>query len=375
MNLDEIRQKIDEIDRQLVPLLAARMDCSETVAQIKQREGLPVLHPEREQKILDKVREAGGKRGDQVAAVYREIMQASRALQLGLIAGDTPLKAELLSASNALPEGSVACFGAEGAFCHAVARHCFPEAPIGYFGHFADVFEAVESGRATLGVVPVENSNAGSVGEVYDLILRYRHFIVTSAVLPVRQNLLSVPGATLEEITDVYSHPQGLSQCAAFLQQHHLKAHECDSTAAAAKQVAEWGDRQRAAIASDEAARVYGLAVLRPSIQTVQHNFTRFIVISKRLVALPNSNKISVVFTVPHVTGSLYQVLDRFAMQGLNLTKIESRAAGNGNFEYQFYLDFAGRATDAGTVSLLSALSVELPQFSFLGNYPEIELA
>lgn len=374
MNLSELRAEIDAIDRQLLPLLEARMNCSEQVAAYKRQEGLPVLHPAREREILEEVERRAAHHAPQLAAVYRAILQVSRALQQDRLGADAPLRDRILAAADTLPTGAVACFGAQGAFCHQVAKSRFPSSPLQFYGRFADVFAAVEAGEAVLGVVPVENSNAGSVDEVYDLILQYRHFIVASAVLPVRQNLLGLPGASLEQITDVYSHPQALSQCAAYLETLGAASHTCESTAAAARQVRDWQNPARAAVGSREAAALYGLQVLAADIQTVAHNFTRFIVISRTPVTLPDSNKISVVFTLPHVTGSLYQVLDRFAVQGLNLTKIESRAVGNGSFEYQFYLDFTGRVAEPETVSLLAALSQELPEFCFLGNYPETVL-
>ncbi len=375
MDLKEIRKEIDKIDNGIVELLKKRFDCSLAVADYKIKNGLPVLNSEREQQIIEEVTKNGGEHGNSIASVYREIMSVSRQRQHNLMQKESDLGQAILNAPSTLSDkGVIACQGTEGAFSHLVAKNLFKNGEIQFYENFESVFAAVESGEADFGVVPVENSNAGSVHEVYDLILKYRHFIVGAAVLKVNENLLGVKGSKLKDIKTVYSHSQALSQSEAFIKEHGFTPVQYANTALAAKFVAEKGDKTCAAIGSLEAAKSYGLTVLARNIQTVRVNSTRFVVISKKLIIPKNADKASVVFMLPHVTGSLYKILNRFALEGLNLTKIESHAARNGKFEYEFYLDFSGKVQESETVKLLCELGDELPDFTFLGNYSETDI-
>ena len=226
--------------------------------------------------------------------------------------------------------------------------------------------------EADYAVRPVENSSTGSVNEVYDLIMAGRLSIVGAAELPVHHCLLTLPGAKRENLRAVYSHHQALSQCADFIAANGLEPRQYSNTAAAAQMVAAAGDPTACAIASRRAAELYGLHIEAEHIQSVQGNSTRFIALSNRLILPPQANKISLIFTLPNVTGSLYKILARFSMEGLNLTKIESRPVRSGDFDYYFYLDFEGSLEQPGTVDLLCALSEELPVFHFMGNYREL---
>ncbi len=372
MNLDEIRTRIDSIDKELVPLLKARMNCSLKVAEIKREEGLPIYHPGREQAILDKVSDMGGEFGSYIAAVYREIMGVSKEAQQVELTPAGDLAGRIVSAKNGIKENvTVACQGIEGAFGSIAAKSLHKTGNIKYYSTFEDVFKAVENDEAVYGVVPVENSNAGSVMEVYDLILKYRFYIISAAEFAVNENLLALYEATLEDIKTVYSHPQALAQSDDFIKAHGITPIQYSNTAMAAKYVSEKGDKTVGAVGSALAGSLYGLKVLVPDIQSIKHNSTRFITISKQLIIPDEANKVSVVFSVPHSVGALNRVLNRFCANGLNLTKIESRAARNGNFDYVFYLDFAGTLNDRKTIALISSLADELPDFTFLGNYRE----
>ncbi len=372
MNLDEIRVEIDKIDKELVPLLKARMNCSLTVAEIKRDAGLPIYHPGREQAILDKVNEAGGEFGSYIAAIYREIMGVSKEAQQVELTPAGDLAGRIVNAKDGIKENvTVACQGIEGAFGSIAAKNLHKTGNIKYYSTFEEVFKAVENDEAVYGVVPVENSNAGSVMEVYDLILKYRFYIVSAAELAVNENLLALPDATLEDIKTVYSHPQALSQSDDFIKAHGIVPIQYSNTAMAAKYVSEKGDISVGAVGSALAGSLYGLKVLVPDIQSIKHNSTRFITISKQLIIPDEANKVSVVFSIPHSVGALNRVLNRFCVNGLNLTKIESRAARNGKFDYVFYLDFAGTLNDRKTIALISSLADELPDFTFLGNYRE----
>lgn len=372
MTLDDIRKDIDRIDSELVPLLKSRMECSLKVAEIKKEQGLPIYHPVREQEILDRVNKAGGDFGKYIESLYRELMSVSREAQQAELTGIGELAEQIKSAAGSIKKGvTVACQGIEGAFSNIAANNLHKDSTIKFYPTFEDVFKAVENDEADYGVVPVENSNAGSVIEVYDLILKYRFFIVSAAELEVNENLLGIKGATADGITTVYSHPQALSQSDEFIKQRGITPIQYTNTAMAAKLVSEMNDPSVGAIGSVLAAKLYGLDVVVPRVQTVKHNCTRFITISKELTIPEEANKISVVFSLPHTVGALQRVLDRFSMNGLNLTKIESRAARNGRFEYLFYLDFSGNFKDERTIALVSSLADELPDFTFLGNYNE----
>ncbi len=372
MSLDKIRKEIDAIDAELIPLLKKRMNCSLEVAEIKRKENLPLFHPEREQAIIDKVSDAGGEFGSYIASVYREIMGVSKEAQQAELSPFGAIANKIVNAKDGIKENvTVACQGIDGAFGSIAAKSLHSTGNIKFYKTFEDVFKAVENDEAVYGVVPVENSNAGSVSEVYDLILKYRYYIVSAADLAVNENLLGVKGATLSDIKTAYSHPQALSQSEEFLKKNDIEAVPYSNTAMAAKFVAEKEDKSVGAVGSTLSAELYGLDIVAPNIQTIKNNSTRFITIAKQLIIPNDANKISVVFSVPHSVGALNRVLNRFCMNGLNLTKIESRAAKNGEFDYLFYLDFSGNLNDRKTIALMSSLENELPDFTFLGNYKE----
>jgi chorismate mutase/prephenate dehydratase len=368
MSLLEIRAKIDEIDSKLAPLIKERMECSLAVAEIKQAENLPVYHPAREKEILDKVELDGGEYGGYVRNVYQTIMTVSRALQNDQLFKDSEFSKKLYSLPKTETYNRVICQGAVGAFSHAAAKKMLGETNPEFFKSFEDVFKEIEKDENAVGILPVENSTAGSVSLVYDLLLKYNHWIVKATALNVSQNLLTV--GSINAVKTVYSHPHALKQCEDFIKQNNLVAREFENTALAAKYVAELNDPTVAAIGSKEAATLYGLNIAKQEIQNAHDNITRFIAVSRKPFIDPKSNTISLALTMPHEKGSLYSMLGRFAECGLNLTKIESRPAGKG-FEYKFYIDFEGNIRDSHTMNLLSELQNELSYFVFLGNYVE----
>lgn len=367
MELKDIREKIDECDRQLTRLLVQRMQCSLAVAEVKKAQGLPLYHPAREQEILQRVRAEGGEYGTYLAEIYAFIMSCSRELQSTRLNAGRPLP----EYAEKKPEiaGNVACYGTNGAFTHLALRAAYPKAEPVFCSRFAQVFEAVSSGSCAFGIVPVENSTAGSVREVYDLLLQYKSYIVGSVNMAVRHNLLARPGTALAAVKTVYSHPQALSQCNGFIRSHGLRAVEYQNTAEAARLVAESADSTVAAIGSTYCAEAYGLQVLAPAIQDYQNNCTRFAVLSNQPIFEPGSNKISLSFATPHTPGALQKILTRFALHGLNLTKLESAAGKGGDFETQFYLDFDGSLKNPDTAQLLQTLADEVHDFAVLGNY------
>lgn len=375
MDLLELRNEIDKLDDELIPLLLKRMDISRQVAEYKVQNGIPVLNEQRELEILEDVASKCAEQGEVIKTVFSAIMDASRALQHKIIGGGVELRNLISNAKcekNLTANGEpIACQGVQGAYSGEAAKALFPDSPIDFHKQFEDVFEAVNQNKARFGIIPVENSTAGSVHESYDLIMKYKFFIVGAYDLRVDHCLCAKPGVKFENIENVYSHTQALSQCNIFLKNFDFTGITFSNTAAAAKFVSESEKNNIAAICSESAAKKYGLKIIRKGIQNVTNNTTRFIVISKELVIDEDAEKISLIFSAPHRTGSLYRVLGRFSMTGLNLTKLESRPVANGRFDYYFYVDILGSVRDEQTLDLLCALSDELPEFSFLGNYYE----
>lgn len=375
MDLLELRKEIDEIDDELIPLLLKRMSVSEKVAKYKVERGMPVLNSEREQQILDDVAKKCGKQGETIKTVFAATMDASRALQHKIVGGGKELREDIENAIKVdkldTAGKPIACQGVEGAYSGVTANKIFSNTDIHFHKRFEDVFEAVNRGDSKFGVIPVENSTAGSVHESYDLIMKYRFFVVGAYDLKIEHCLCAKSGTKYEDITDVYSHPQALSQCNNFLRNFDFTGINYSNTAAAAKYVSESPKNNVAVICSELAAKKYGLNVLKRNIQNNDKNTTRFIVISKELAIPSDAQKISLIFALPHKTGSLYRVLGRFSMAGLNLTKLESRPIENSEFSYYFYVDVLGNVKDEETLDLICALSDELPEFEFLGNFHE----
>lgn len=373
-DLSEIRVDIDRIDNQIIELFKQRMDCAKDVGIYKESKGIPVLNEARENEILNSVEEKGGEYGAYARLLYSNIMELSRALQHNIVGSGKMIKDTINNASNELPVENikVGYQGINGANSHEATLKLFPDAEVKNYKSFGDVFEAVDSGEVTYGVLPVENSTGGSVSSVYDLILKHRFYIVGALDLPIDYCLCGIRQSELSDIEIVWTHPQSISQCSNYIANHSYDAIPCSNTAVAARDVAKEKRLNVAAICSHKAAEEYGLKVLDNHLQDDSSNTTRFIVISKKLYIPKDANKISLCFSLPHVTGSLYSLLCRFNSLGLNLTKIESRPRTDKNFEYLFYLDFSGNVHSNNVIELISQLSEEMPEFSFLGNYCEM---
>lgn len=374
MDLKNIRNEIDDIDAQIVELFKRRMDCSVAVAESKRETRTPILNEAREEEVLSRVEELAGDYGKYTRLLYGNIMALSRELQYAIINGDSELKKTIEDADTQLDRNSgawrVACLGAAGSNSHIAASRFFPNGEISLEKNFDKVFEAVGCDRCDFGVLPVENSSAGSVSRVYDLILKYRYFIVGEIDLPIEHCLCAIPQTDISNIELVVSHDQGLAQCSLFISENGFEKKKCGSTSAAAQMVAEEKRINWAAICTKQAADEFGLKVLDKNIQNNDNNCTRFIVISKRAIITDKASKVSLCFKLNNRPGSLYTVLSRFASHGFDLTKIESRPIPDAQFDYLFYLDFIGNVREnENNRRMLCALSEELPEFSFLGNY------
>lgn len=378
MELSDYRKKIDSIDDKLLELFRERMTLSREIGRLKQQEHTPVLNPEREREILLRVsREAGPELGDYTRVLFQMLFELSRSYQHAC-SGTNPLAQMLLCARAETPElfpaaGTVACQGVEGAYSQLACDKLFKLADIMYVNSFAGVFQAVDSGLCEYGVLPIENSLRGTVGEVYDLLCEHRLYIVRGVKLHVNHELLVKPGTKLSDLRHIYSHEQALGQCSKFLKSlPGVELQLCENTAVAAKFVAETADKTIGAIASPECAQLYGLEKLPVQIRDSDHNYTRFICIAKKPAIYPGANRISITVAVPHRPGSLYRLISRFSALGVNLLKLESRPVPGRDFEFRFYLDFEASVCDAEVAKLLGELSGSGEDFVFLGNYSEM---
>jgi len=266
---------------------------------------------------------------------------------------------------------TVAFQGEHGAYSEDAVSNLYPDADPRPCRTLAEVFELVESGSVQRGVVPVENSQAGSINETYDLLLKHTLVITGEFNLEVVHCLLALPGQTLSDIKQVYSHPQALAQCAEYLRALGVEIISTYDTAGSARLISEKQMLGCAAVASERAGQVYGLNVLARRIQTNPYNFTRFLAISRESEPPANASKTSVVFAVKNTPGSLYQALGAFATRGINLNKIESRPSRNQPWQYVFYVDFDGHVDDPTCRAALSDLLFLTSFLKILGSYPK----
>ncbi len=375
----EYRAQIDRIDDEIVKLFAERMDVARKIADYKKENNLPITDTIREkQKVRDLLEKSPEEYRDYVRLLYSEIFELSKSLQRKQNADGTGLTERILSAientEKMLPAGAtVACQGTGGAFAEQACEKVFRHPNIMFFSSFEAVFTAVEKGLCQYGVVPLENSTAGSVNTVYDLMLRHKFSIVRSTRLKVDHNLLVKPGVKLSEIKEIYSHQQAISQCEGFLSTlGGVKIIPCENTAVAAQMVAKSEDRGIAALASRACIRNYGLECIRESVQDKGNNYTRFICISRDLEIYPGADRTSFMATLPHEPGSLYHLLSRFNALEINLNKLESRPLPDRDFEFMFYFDLDTPVYSAEFIQLMNELDEVCESYYYLGSYSEV---
>ena len=378
MTLEDYRQQMDQADEALVRAFCQRMETAASIAAYKKEHGLPVLDSARERDKLRAVAEqAGPDLADYTTALYSLLFELSRASQGRLLGERSPLSEEIARAIAETPplfppRAQVACQGVEGAYSQLACERLFKTPSISYFSSFDAVFSAIEHGFCRYGVIPLENSTAGSVNRVYDLMADHRFYIVRSVRVKVDHCLAARPGAKLEGIREIVSHDQAIRQCASFLE--GLKGVEltrCENTAAAARLVAESGRDDIAALCARPCLELYGLDCLQGSVQDRQNNYTRFICIAKDLQILEGVNKVSILFRVPHRPGSLYEVLSTFATVGVNVSKLESRPIPGHDFDFLFYADVDADCREEQTVKMLCDLTRCTEEMTFQGACSE----
>ena len=379
MDLNQYRQRIDEIDDQLLRLFAERMEVAAGIAAYKKENNLPVLDMRRErEKLLQIAEKTPEGLKDYAVSLYSLIFELSRSSQNRLLGTRSELTEQIETALRETPQlfpgnATVACQGVEGSYQQMACERLFKLPNLFFFSSFGAVFSAIESGLCRYGVIPVENSTAGSVNAVYDLMMRHNFRIVRSVRLKIDHNLLAKPGVKLEEIREIYSHEQAISQCSAFLQEHPgIRVIACENTAAAAKMVADSSRRDIAALASRACMRLYHLEALAESVQNQGNNHTRFICISKDLEIYPGADRTSLMLVLPHQPGSLYKLLSRFYALGININKLESRPMPERNFEFMFYFDLETSVYSPEFLQLMAELPGLCDSFSYLGSYSEV---
>ena len=374
MDLSKLREQIDEIDGKIVELYQRRMDVSREVAEYKIATGRNVLDRQRELEKLAKVRALahGEFNARGVQELFEQIMSMSRKLQYQCLTESGSLgRLPFIGVDSLETENARVVFqGAEGSYSQA--------AMLQYFGRdvnsfhvdtFRDAMNAIDDGRADFAVLPIENSTAGIVSEIYDLLQEYENYIVGEQIIGIEHCLLGVPGASLEGIRKVFSHPQSLMQSSKYLAEHGWQQISMLNNAFAARKVAEDRDPAQAAVASEHAAGVYGLEVLQRRVNQSGTNSTRFIIVTNQKIFRKDAGKVSICFEVAHESGSLYHMLSHFIYNDLNMTKIESRPIEDRNWEYRFFIDFEGNLADGAVKNALRGLRDEARNMKILGNY------
>ena len=378
MQLQKLREDIDRIDKELVRLFAERMEVAAGVAKYKKEVGKPITDAGRErQKLAELAKMAPEEHVAATEALYSMIFELSRAYQRKLISGENEMKHKVQKAmeetSKLFPERAiVACQGVEGAYSQQACEKLISHPNIMYFNSFDGVFSAIESGLCQYGVLPLENSTAGSVNKIYDLMMKYDFSIVKSTRLKVDHSLLANRGAKLSDIKEVYSHEQALAQCEGFLKGlGGVKVIPCENTAMAAQKVHDSGRQDVAAISSRSCAELYGLSCICENIQDSGSNFTRFICISKKLEIYPGADKTSIMMVLRNRPGALYKVLSRFFALGINLIKLESRPLPNSDFEFMFYFDLEASVYSDKFLAMFDEVEEMCSTFRYLGSYTE----
>lgn len=379
MDINQLRTEIDGVDRQLIELFRQRMDISDQIAAYKQSVGKAIHDPERERKKLVEVANmVPPELRTSAVMLFSTLFELSSTQQMKAMDNTTSLADQITAAIENTPKQFpqypiVACQGVEGAYSQIACEKLFRTPNIMYFQNFEGVFSAIENGLCEYGILPIENSTAGSVNRIYDLMAQHNCYVARSVRLKIDHSLLTKKGVKKEQIREIFSHEQAISQCAEFLKtMPNVTVTVVENTAVAAKMVAESPREDVAALSSHSCASLYGLECLAPSVQDKGNNYTRFICISKNLEIYPGADRTSIMCVVPHRPGSLYKVLSRFFALGINLQKLESRPIPDRDFEYMMYFDFDTPLYSREFVQVISELETMCEDFRYFGSYSEI---
>ena len=379
MSMDDLRKKIDNIDEKLLGLFEERMKVVSEVAAFKKANNLPTLDRERE---AEKMRALFGKTSPQIEplayTLFDTLFELSRSYQNTVRESTSSIYKEISHAIENTDKlfpvsATVACQGVEGAFSQIACERIFKRPEIQYFKTFDSVFSAIENGFCNYGMLPLENSTAGSVNKIYDLMQSKDFKIVKSVRLKIDHNLVAPKDVRLEDVREIFSHEQALSQCAGYLEQlgNNIKITQCENTAEAAQIVADSDRKDAAAICSSNCIQLYDLNCLAKDIQDKSNNYTRFICISKKLEIYPGADRTSIMLVLPHRPGALYKALARFYALGINLIKLESRPLPDRDFQFMFYFDLETSVYSEEFAKLMEGMQEFCQEFKYLGSYTE----
>ncbi len=379
-NLQDYRVKIDEIDKVLIQKVDERMRIAEEIAKYKQENGMRIVDPLRERALMEQITDDSA----EDMAYYNRmlfslLMEMSADHQRQVTRSESQIvkaiRAALRDTPQTFPESAVvACQGVQGAYSQEACDKFFKMPKIVYTKNFKGVFAAIDQGLCRYGVLPIENSTAGSVNQVYDLMKEYDFHIVKSLRVKIEHCLLANHGVHKADIKEIVSHEQALSQCDEYLRREFpdAKITVYENTAAAAKYVSESGRKDLAALGSEVNGSYYSLDCLERSVQDNDNNYTRFICLTKKLEIYPGANKTSFMCVTDHTPGSLYKVLSAINACGINLTKLESRPIPGSDFDFSFYFDFEESVYTEQFVRLMNHLEGVCKEFRYFGSYIEL---
>ena len=380
MDLKDYRKQMDAIDDEMVALFRRRMEVASEIAQYKKERGMQVLDAGRErEKLADVCSKVPPEMRNYTSVLYSSLFELSRSYQNQKMDQGSQLSRKISDAVENTPRlfpehVSVGVCGVEGAYAQIACEKMFKAPFIMYLNSFEGVFSAIEQGLCRYGVVPIENSTAGSVKQVYDLMVNHEFSIVRSVRLKIDHNLLAKPGVKAEDIKEIVSPEQAISQCQGFLKSlgSDVKVTAVENTAMAAEMVAKSDRTDLAAISSRSCMELYGLQCLKRNVQDQSNNYTRFLCISKNLEIYPGANHTTILLSTAHKPGALYKVLARLYALGINVTKLESRPIPDRDFEFMFYFDLETSVYSQEFVQIIGELSASCEDFAYLGSYSEV---
>ena len=373
--LGDYRTEIDKIDKEMTKLLEKRMNISKSISKYKMEHDMQIFHPEREKIVIEKNKGylENKEYGDLVESYYDNLMYLSRLVQQKEIYSENNIYTKPYK--NDRENLVVGYQGVPGSFGN--------EAMLKYFKNikeaksyekFEDVFKAVEDGEIEYGILPVENSSTGGIGTVEDLLKEYNLYIVGEECIRISQNLVGIKGATVDDIKEVYSHPQGFEQSTKFFDNNKdYNLIPYSNTAISAKLVSDLKDKSKAAIASERAAKLYDLKIIKKDVNDLKNNYTRFIVIGRDLECDETCDKVSILFSIEDTSGGLYTVIRDIKEFGLNMSKIESRPNRNNPWNYIFFVDFDGNLFDVNIKKAINTIARSSKYFKLLGCYRDVK--
>jgi chorismate mutase/prephenate dehydratase len=365
MNLDELRNEIDSVDKEITELFVKRMGLAKGVAEYKKEHNLPIMQGNREQEVLDKVTSHGGEEfSDGIRALFMNIMDISKCLQQREVVSESPI----YKVFSPILTDKIACQGLAGSNSERAARNLFENNEIVFYKEFEDVFDAVETDICKYGFLAIDNTITGSIGLTYELLNLRDCKVVAMSEITIKHRLCSRKDVDFDSIKQVYSHPQALSQCSEFLKSNNLQCVEWGNTATSAEYVAS-STENIACICSPQAQEQYNLICLNENISNYPCNHTRFVCIGKDLEVKENANTVSIVIVLPHKPGSLYRLMTKLFTNNVNITKLESRPLADGSFNFKFYIDFEGNIHNPHTIALLNEVKNHAEYFKFLGCF------